>query len=240
MVVSANTRRLAGRVALITGASRGIGAAVAKRYAAEGAQVVLAARTMGALETVNEALRAGGGEALLVPIDLSDIAQIDALGAWLYRRFDRLDILVGNAGMLGVHCPIPHTDPKMWQQVIDLNVTANFHLIRIFDPLLRTAPAGRAIFVTSSVARRVIANRGVYAVSKAALEMMVGLYAAEMANTSVRVNLVDPGRVRTKMRAEAVPDEDPAQVPLPDAITDVFVRLAEAGCQDNGVLVRAQ
>lgn len=233
-------RRLAGRIALITGASRGIGAAVARRYAAEGAELVLVARSTIGLERVVDTIRADGGQATPMPVDLSSTGQIDRLCAALSERFDRLDILVGNAAMLGVHCPIAHTDSHLWQKVIDLNVTANFHLIRRLDPLLLASPAGRAIFVTSRVARHVLANRGVYAVSKAALEMLVGLYAAEMTDTPVRVNLVDPGRVRTRMRAEAVPDEDPAGNPPPDAVTEVFVRLAESACNENGALVLAQ
>lgn len=232
--------RLSGRIALITGASRGIGAAVAKRFAAEGAQVILAARTVGGLEEVDDAIRAAGhGSATLVPMDLAKPDQVDALGASIYQRFGRLDVVVGNAAMLGALSPVAHSDPVLWQKVIDLNLIANYRLIRTLDPLLRAGDSGRAIFVTSGVARGVFPYWSAYAVSKAALEMLVKLYAAEVAKTRVRINLVDPGIVRTAMRASAFPGEDPEKHPPPEAITEVFVRLAEPSCQETGALVFA-
>ena len=232
--------RLAGRIALITGASRGIGAAVAHRFAAEGARLILAARTVGGLEEVDDQIRQAGGEpATLVPLDLRNGAQIDQLGAAIFERFKRLDVLVGNAGTAGTLSPVPHVAPKDWDEVLATNLTANFRLIRSMDPLLRQSDAGRAIFVTSGVAKRPIAYWGPYAVSKAGLEMLVGLYAAEVAKTAVRVNLLDPGIARTAMRAGAFPGEDPSRVPPPEAVTGRFVELAEAACTLNGERVQA-
>jgi NAD(P)-dependent dehydrogenase (short-subunit alcohol dehydrogenase family) len=231
---------LSGRIALVTGASRGIGAAVAKRFAAEGAHVVLVARTTGGLEEVDDAVRAAGGTATLVPLDLADFDAIDRLGAALHERFGRLDVLVGNAGLLGTLTPITHIKPKEWQQVLDINLTANWRLIRSFDPLLRASDAGRAIFVTSGAARGPRAYWGSYAVTKAALEMLVGIYAAETARSSVRVNLVNPGRVRTGMRAKAYPGENPETLPPPEAVTDAFLALASPACSRHGEIVEAQ
>lgn len=231
--------KLAGRIALITGASRGIGAAVAKRYAAEGAHVVLVARTTGGLEAVDDAIRASGGSATLVPLDLTDYGQIDKLGAVIAERFGKLDILVGNAAMLGTLGPIAHTKPKSWELVMNLNVTANWRLIRSFDPLLRASDAGRAIFVTSSVGSQPRAYWGAYAVSKAALEMMAQTYAQEVEKTPLRVNLIDPGATRTSMRKEAFPGEDVSLLKAPEDITDRFVELALAGEVSNGERFRA-
>src|SRR5207245_5759582 len=171
------------RIALITGASRGIGAAVARNLAAEGAHVVLAARTVGGLEELDDAIRAAGGAATLVPVDLRDFIKIDELAARLFDRYGRLDILVGNAAEFGVFSPLGHIDPAVWAEVIDLNLTANWRLIRAMDPLLRAAPAGRAIFITSVVARSVFPYCGPYAVSKAGLEMMIKIYTGEIAET---------------------------------------------------------
>lgn len=230
--------RLAGRIALITGASRGIGAAVAKRFAAEGAHVVLVARTVGGLEEVDDAIQGAGGAATLVPLDLKEFDQIDRLGAALYERYQRLDILVGNAAQLGVLSPMGHIDPPVWEEVIAVNLTANWRLIRSMDPLLRAADAGRAIFVTSGVADGVFPYWGAYAASKAALEMMVRTYAGETAKTRVRVNLLDPGIVRTAMRAQAFPGEDPMTLAHPDEIAGHFVALASPDCTKHGEIVR--
>src|SRR3984893_4719030 len=189
--------RLAGKIALITGASRGIGAAIAERFAAEEAHVVLAARTVGGLEETDDRVRAAGGSATLVPFDLREFGKIDELAAALLDRYGRLDILVGNAAEFGVFSPLGHIDPATWAEVIDLNLTPNWRLLRAMDPLLRAAPAGRAIFVTSGVARGVFPYWGPYAVSKAGLEMLVKIYAGEIGKTRVRANLLDPGIVRT-------------------------------------------
>lgn len=230
--------RLAGRVALVTGASRGIGRAVALRYAREGADVVLVARTLAGLEEVDDEIRAIGGAATLVPADLTDDTVIDRMGAAVYERWQRLDVLVGNAGVLGVLSPLPHVAPEVWDQVLAVNVTVNWRLIRSFDPLLRASPAGRAIFVTSGVARG-RAYWGPYAVSKGALETMVRTYAEEVAKSSVRANLINPGPTRTGMRAAAYPGEDPASLKPPEAVTEAFVALAEARCSRNGEVVNA-
>jgi NAD(P)-dependent dehydrogenase (short-subunit alcohol dehydrogenase family) len=229
--------RLAGKIALITGASRGIGAAVAERFAREGAHVVLTARTVGGLEEVDDGVRAADSSATLVPFDLRDFVKIDELAARIFDRWGRLDILVGNAAEFGVFSPLGHIDPATWNEVVDLNLTANWRLIRAMDPLLRAAPAGRAIFVTSGVARGVFPYWGPYAVSKAGLEMMVKIYAGEITKTRVRVNLIDPGIVRTRLRARAFPGEDPARLPPPESVTDAFLALALPECTRNGEVV---
>jgi NAD(P)-dependent dehydrogenase (short-subunit alcohol dehydrogenase family) len=231
--------RLDGRIALITGASRGIGAAIAKRFAAEGARLVLAARTVGGLEEVDDAVKAAGGTATLVPMDLTQGEAIDQLGGAIHEKFGRLDVLVGNAGTLGILSPIAHIEPKVWDHAVALNLTTNYRLIRSLDPLLRLSDAGRAIFVSSGAAHNQRPYWGAYSATKAALEAMVNTYAKEMANTPVRANLVNPGGQRTDMRATAFPGEDPASLPHPDDRTDVFVDLAEATCQMNGELVTA-
>lgn len=232
--------RLAGRIAVITGASRGIGAAVARRFAAEGAHVVLLARTVGGLEEVDDAIRqAGGIPATLVPQDLREFDALDRLGASLYERFGRVDVLVGNAGVLGTLGPIGHIRPDDWAEVMDVNLTANWRLIRSLDPLLRQSDAGRAIFVSSGAAAQSTAYWGAYAVSKAALEMLVRTYAAELGKTQVRANLIDPGAIRTVMRAKAFPGENPDSLEPPDSVTELFVTLALPTCNRNGEVVRA-
>jgi NAD(P)-dependent dehydrogenase (short-subunit alcohol dehydrogenase family) len=228
---------LAGKIALITGASRGIGAAVAERFASEGAHVVLVARTVGGLEEVDDAVRAAGSSATLVPLDLRDFIKIDELAVKLFDRWGRLDILVGNAAEFGVFSPLGYIDPATWNEVVDLNLTTNWRLIRAMDPLLRAAPAGRAIFVTSGVARGVFAYWGPYAVSKAGLEMLVKIYAGEVAKTRVRANLIDPGIVRTRLRARAFPGEDPSRLTPPESVTGAFLALALPECTRNGEVV---
>jgi NAD(P)-dependent dehydrogenase (short-subunit alcohol dehydrogenase family) len=230
---------LAGKVALITGASRGLGAAVALRFARAGAHVVLAARTVGGLEEVDDAIRAAGGSATLVPLDLRQSVKIDELAAALLDRYRRLDILVGNAGAFGIFSPLGHIPPEIWAEVTDLNLNANWRLIRAMDPLLRAAPAGRAIFVTSGIGRDTLAYWGPYAVSKIGLEMLVKIYAAEISKTRVRVNLVDPGPLRTRLRARAFPGEDPNTLPPPESVTDYFVDLAAPEWTRNGEVVAA-
>lgn len=215
-----------GKVALITGASRGIGAAAAKRLAAEGAHVVLAARTVGGLEEVDDAVKALGGTATLVPIDLRQMEMVDALGAQVYERFGRLDILVGNAAILGSLSPLAHASPSEVEDVFTVNTIANYRLLRACDPLLRRAPAGRVIMVTSGAAAAPIAYWGPYASSKAALEHLTLTYAAEVKQTNIRVNLLDPGAVRTRMRAKAFPGEDPNSLPTPEAVAEWFVKLS--------------
>ena len=232
---------LEGRTALITGASRGIGAAIAGRFAAEGAHLILTARTVGGLEEVDDAIRgAGGAKATLVPADLLDMDQIDRIAAAVYERFGKLDVLVGNAGTLGILSPVGHVDPKIWDETMALNVTVNYRLIRAFDSLLRLSDAGRAIFVSSGAARSAKPYWGPYSASKAALESLVRTYAGEVSKTNIRVNLVNPGGVRTAMRAQAFPGEDPMTLVTPQDVTDVFVQLAALDCISHGAILIAQ
>jgi NAD(P)-dependent dehydrogenase (short-subunit alcohol dehydrogenase family) len=228
--------RLSGRVALVTGASRGIGYAVASAFAAEGAHVVALARTVGGLEELDDAIRIAGGTATLVPADLRDYPALDRLGAALFERFGKLDIFIGNGGILGRLTPLAHVDPKLWDEVMAVNVTANWRLIRSLDLLLRQSDSGRALFVTSGAARRVPAYWGPYAVSKAALEALVKTYAAETATTNLRVNLVSPGPVRTRMRAEAMPGEDPETLPPPEAVAAALLPLLDPALTVTGAI----
>tara|TARA_E500000331_G_scaffold196292_1_gene188606 strand:+ start:93 stop:809 length:717 start_codon:yes stop_codon:yes gene_type:complete len=236
------TGRLKDRVALITGASRGIGAAVAERFAAEGATLILIARTRGGLEDIDDKIRKAHGDdhaVTLLELDLTDLDQVDLIGPTLAERYGRLDIVVGNAGLLGEMAPINHIDSQIWSEVVDVNLNANWRLIRTTDPLLRQSDAGRAIFVTSGAARGKRPYWGAYAVTKAALEMMVKCWAAETEETSMKINLLDPGATRTSMRAEAYPGEDPASVKLPEDITQLFVDLAAPNCRRHGDIVPA-
>ncbi len=232
--------RLKGRIALITGASRGIGRAVALRFAREGAHLILTARTQGALEEVDDEIQELTGEsATLVPGDLMDFDNIDQMGGAVFERFKRLDILVGNAGLLTSLTPVAQVRPKDWDRVMALNVTANYRLLRSFDPLLRASDAGRAIFVSSTVTQGVWPFWGVYSVSKAALESMVRTYASEIGKTSIRANILNPGPTRTTMRHVAYPGEDPETLKSPEEVTGSFVQLAEASCDLNGEIVQA-
>lgn len=236
------SNRLKDRIAIVTGASRGIGRAVAVRYALEGAKLVLLARTSGALEEVDdEILKETGKRSLLVPIDLKEGLLIDQLGEALYNRFGLIDILVGNAAMLGGLQPIGHCSPENWDEVIALNLTANWRLIRSLDPLLRLSHAGRAIFVSSGVTEGVAKPFwGVYTSSKAGLEALARSYAAETKKTNIKVNILDPGAVATKMRSEAYPGENPENLNNPVDVTDKFVELAEAAFLKSGIKAFAQ
>ena len=231
---------LEGRVALVTGASRGIGAAVAKLFAAQGAHIIALARTVGGLEELDDAIAAAGGTATLVPQDLADLDAIDRLGAALHERFGKLDILVANAGVLGVLSPIAHVEQKDWDETMLLNVTVNYRLIRAMEPLLRLSDAGRAIFVTSGASRAPRAYWGPYGTSKAALDYMVGTWAQEVLKTNIRVNLINPGATRTAMRATAMPGEDPMTLPAPEDIAPAFLELASPTCTMHGEIVNAQ
>ena len=226
--------RLDGRIALVTGASRGLGAAAALAYASEGAHVVAVARTVGGLEALDDRIKQAGGSATLVPLDITDGPGLDRLGAAIYERFGKLDVLLGNAGLLGTLSPVGHIEPAIFERVMAVNVTANWRLIRSLDPLLRASESGRAIFVTSGVSRRVVPYWSAYAASKAALDMLVGTYAAECAHTHVRVNLYNPGPTRTGMRKEAFPGEDPESLPLPEAHVEALIQLALPSCTMNG------
>ena len=220
------SRPLEGRVALVTGASRGIGAAIALALANAGAHVVAMARTQGGLEALDDAIQAQtGAPATLVPGDVTDGDSLDRLGAALYARWGRLDVLISNAGDLGLITPVAHMDVKVWNRAVAVNMTANYRLIRSLDPLLRQAPAGRAVFLTSRAAREPHAFWGPYAATKAGLEALVAVYADEVAHTPIRCTLLDPGPLRTRMRAAAFPGEDPADLQPPEAVTPLVLDL---------------
>ncbi len=227
---------LSGRIALVTGASRGIGAATALALARAGAHVVAVARTVGGLEELDDAIRAAGGTATLVPLDLTDTDGILRLAAALQERYRRLDVLIGNAGLVGPSSPLDHVQPKDWNQVMAVNVTANWHLIRAMNALLRASDAGRAVFISSGAAHNMRAYRGPYSVSKAALEALVRTYAAETESTPVRVNLVNPGPTRTRMRAQVMPGEDPTTLPPPELVAEKIVALCLPGFTESGRL----
>lgn len=231
-------QRLKGRLALITGASRGLGAALALRFAEEGARLILVARTAGGLEEVDDRIRAAGAEATLVPQDLTQGEAIDELGGVLAKRYGRLDVLVGNAAELSALSPVAHTDPETFERTLAINTITNYRLIRSLDPLLRASSSGSAVFVTADVGAMPRAYFGAYAASKAALESLVMTYAEETAKTDLRVNLVDPGPMRTRLRAKAFPGEDKTTLALPKERTDIFVELAEAGCTRHGERLR--
>jgi NAD(P)-dependent dehydrogenase (short-subunit alcohol dehydrogenase family) len=229
--------RLKDRIALMTGASRGIGRAVAEAFAREGAHVLLLARTRKSLEEVDDAIKAKGGTATLIPLNLAHGPKIDALGPALYERFGRLDVLVGNAAILGRLSPLPHVPSEHWDQVMNVNVTANWRLIRTLDPLLRRSDAGRVIFVTSGVARTGRAYWAPYSVSKAALECLAKTYANETSDSPIKVNIVDPAATSTRMRAEAYPGEDQTALRRPEDIAEAFVPLAMPDWMETGQIV---
>jgi NAD(P)-dependent dehydrogenase (short-subunit alcohol dehydrogenase family) len=232
-----NGSTLEGRIVLITGASRGIGRAAAIALARDGAHVVLVARTVGGLEETDDEIRKCGGSATLVPLDLKNFVGIDQLGATIFERWGRLDGFLGNAGVLGVLTPLSHLSPKVWQESIDVNVTANWRLIRSLDPLLRKSDAARVLFVSSGAARNFRPYWGSYSIAKAALEALALTYAAECAETNVHVNLLNPGPLRTKMRAKAMPGEDPLTLEPPEAVAPLIVQLLLPDCMKNGELV---
>ncbi len=228
---------LDGAVALVTGASRGIGAAVAVELGRLGAQLVLTARTQGGLEETDDAIRAVGGKATILPLDLREADKIDAIGPTVYQRFGRLDVLVHNAGALGRLTPVPHILPNDWAEVVGVNLTAALHLIRTCDPLLRQAPAGRAVFLTDSHARTPAAYWGAIGATKAAMETLVLSWAQETATTRFRANLFDPGPVATRMRSNAFPGEDRATLPAPEDVGPSVAALCLPSEDRNGQLV---
>jgi NAD(P)-dependent dehydrogenase (short-subunit alcohol dehydrogenase family) len=232
-----NKKPLKDRLALVTGASRGIGRALALALAQHGAHVVVVARTIGALEELDDEIRKDGGKATLLQLDLSKGDKIDQLGPTLFQRWGKLDIFVGNAGVLGPLSPLHHVTEDAWNQVIDINLSANWRLIRTLDPLLKRSDAGRAVFLTSGAATGKYAYWGPYGVSKAGLEALVKTYAHELEDTSVRVNLVNPGPVRTGMRAKAFPGEDPDTLPPPDALVPLFLELVSPECDFSGRVI---
>jgi NAD(P)-dependent dehydrogenase (short-subunit alcohol dehydrogenase family) len=225
---------LSDRIAVVTGASRGIGRAAALALAQAGAHVVALARTQGALEELDDAIRERGSSATLVPVNLKDLDALDRLGAAIHERWGKLDILVGNAGVLGELAPITHIDQPVWDEVMTINVTANYRLIRSLDPLLRASDAGRAIFVSSAAAHKCTAYWGPYSISKAALEALVRTYAAETVTTPVRVMLLNPGPLRTAMRRTAMPGEDPMTLKTPEDLAPHVVALALPSWTETG------
>jgi len=221
-------------IALVTGASRGIGAAVALELAKAGHHVVAVARTVGGLEDLDDQIKAVGGTTTLVPVDMKDMDGIARLALALNERYGKLDVLVGNAGVLGPLSPLDHVEPKYFGDAMDVNVRANWQLIRTMDALLNRAAAGRAVFVTSSVAYKGRAYWGPYAASKAALDALVRTYAAECANSNVRANLFSPGPTRTRMYIGAFPGVDPATLPTPEDVAKAMIPLCLPECSESG------
>ena len=225
---------LASRIALVTGASRGIGFATAKALAKAGAHIVAVARTQGGLEELDDEIREDGGSATLVPLNLTDFDGIARLGAALHERHGKLDILVGNAGVLGPSSPLGHIELKTFTDVMAINVSANFQLIRCMEPLLKQSDAGRAVFITSGAANKATAYVGPYGASKAALETLARSWAQETASTKLRVNLFNPGPIRTRMRATLMPGEDPATLDTPEQAAEFIVPMCAPDWEETG------
>lgn len=225
-----------GQVALVTGASRGIGYQIAKQLGARGAHVIALARTVGGLEDLDDEIKSAGGQTTLVPLDLMDFDALDRLGAAIFERWKKLDILVGNAGMLGVLSPVGHISPKDFEKVMAVNVTANWRLIRSLDPLLRQSDAGRAVFLTSTQADTCTAFWGLQSTSKAAVEAMARTWANESLKTSLKINLVDPGPTRTGLRAKAMPGEIPENLPAPSVVAEDILELVKPDVLETGKL----
>ena len=228
------TGRLSGKIALVTGASRGIGYALSLALAREGAHVVAVARTVGGLEELDDEIVAAGGSATLVPADITDYPAIDRLGEAIFERWKHLDILIGNAGVLDQLSPLGHIKPKVWDEAVAVNLTANWRLIRSLDPLLRQSPAARAVFVTTGATTKLPAYWGAYSATKAALEALVKTYAAEISKTEIRANLLNPGPTRTAMRAKAFPGEDPTTLPTAEEVATAALPLCLPSCTSNG------
>jgi NAD(P)-dependent dehydrogenase (short-subunit alcohol dehydrogenase family) len=229
------SKPLSGRVALVTGASRGIGRAAALAFAKAGAHVVALARTSGALEELDDEIKAAGSDgATLVPVDLTDAAAIEKLGPALLQRWGKLDILLANAGILGPLTPLTHASPKEWARVFDINVSANWRLLKCVEPALQASDAPRVIMMSSGAAHKCLAYWGPYSISKAAVEAMARTYAAETATTPMKVMLVNPGPLRTRMRAEAMPGEDPQTLRTPDELAPEILRLASPDWNETG------
>ena len=231
---------LEGRIALVTGASRGIGRASAIALAKAGAHVILVARTVGGLEETDDEIQKAGGSATLVPLNLRDFDAIDRLGASIYERWGKLDALLGNAGVLGQLTPLAHLEPKTFQEVMEVNVTANWRLIRSLDPLLRQSDAGRVLFVTSGAARKHVPFWGAYAMSKSALEILALTYAVECEPTNIKVNLLNPGPMRTLMRKKAMPGENPEDLVKPEEMAFKVVEMLSPGYALNETIINFQ
>jgi NAD(P)-dependent dehydrogenase (short-subunit alcohol dehydrogenase family) len=225
---------LSGARALVTGASRGIGRAAAVTLARAGAHVIAVARTQGALEDLDDQVKQAGGKATLVPCDLKDMPALDRLGGAIAQRWGKLDIFVGNGAILGPLAPLGHVSPKEWDEVMAINVTANWRLIRSFDPLLRLSDDGRVVLVGSGASWSCPAYWGPYSISKAALDAIARTYAAECAETKIRVNVFNPGATRTRMRAQAAPGEDPDSLPTPEDIVGHLVALCRPDFRETG------
>ncbi len=225
---------LVGKVAVVTGASRGLGYATALHLAREGAHIIATARTTGGLEQLDDAIKHMGGSATLVPMDLKDYDAIDRLGASIFERWKRLDIFVGNAGTLGKLTPLPHVEPKVWDDALAINITANYRLIRSFDLLLQQSDHGRVVFVTSGLATKCFPYWGTYSIPKAALEALMRTYAQEVASTPIKVNCFSPGATRTKMRATAIPGEDPLTLPTAETVSAQIIPMCGSSFVDNG------
>ncbi|AHB48870.1 oxidoreductase [Hyphomicrobium nitrativorans NL23] len=231
-------QRFKDRVALVTGASRGLGRAIALALAREGAHVVVAARSTGALEDLDDEIRAVGGTATIVKLDLRAQEKLDQLGPLIYQRWGKLDILVAAGGILGSLSPLPHVTADAWDAVIDINLSANWRLIRTLDPVLKRSDAARVLMVTAEEAKGDLAYWGPYAVSKAGLEALARTYAAECANTPVRVNLLDPGSMRTGLRVKAFPGENKDLLTDPADVAAFALPLLLPDMKANASLVR--
>ncbi|WP_428642540.1 SDR family NAD(P)-dependent oxidoreductase [Roseibium sp.] len=225
-----------GRIALVTGASRGIGYQIAKQLGARGAHVIALARTVGGLEDLDDEIKAAGGQTTLVPLDLTDYDALDRLGGAIFERWKKLDIFVGNAGVLGVLSPIGHIGPKDFDKVMSVNVTANWRLIRSLDPLLRQSDAGRALLLTSHQAQTCTPFWGLQAISKAAVESMARTWANESLKTAMKINLADPGPTRTGLRAKAMPGEAPENLPTPELVAEDLLELVKPEVFETGKL----
>ncbi|GGF87223.1 oxidoreductase [Azorhizobium oxalatiphilum] len=229
-------RPFADKIAVVTGATRGVGEAVAVALAAGGAHVVALGRTEGALEELDDKIVAAGGTSTLVPMDVTDYDAIDRLGAALYERYGHLDVFVGNAGFLGPLTPMRDVELKDWDKAVNINLTANYRFIRSFDPLLRMATSGRAVLVSSGAAHKDRAYWGPYAITKAGLEVMGRTWAAETVTTPLKINLFNPGPIRTRMRAKAFPGEDPMTLPTPEEAAEAIVALCRTDFMETGKL----
>lgn len=224
------------KIALVTGASRGIGYFTALELAKAGAHVIACARTVGGLEELDDAIKAAGGSATLVPFDLADMNAIDALGASIFERWGKLDILVANAGVLGVISPIGHVEAKVFEKVMTINVTATWRLIRSVEPLLMRSDAGRAVILSSAAAHRCRPFWGPYSASKAAVEALARTWAGETQSTPLRITSIDPGATRTAMRAQAMPGEDPDTLPHPREVAQAILPLVGPDVTETGKL----
>ena len=199
--------------------------------------MIAVGRNRGALEELDDEIQEAGGAVTLLRLDITNGDKVDALGPTVLERFGKLDIFIGNAGLLGPLSPLPHVSERDWHQVLDINLTANWRLLRTLDPLLRLSDAGRVVLVTSGAAHKCRAYWGPYSVSKAAIEALGKTYAAEVESTNVRLNLVNPGPVATAMRAKAMPGEDPATLPQPEDLAETFIKLSLPDCMQNGQIV---